>query len=66
MIAGLQQLSRLVEREPAAAADLIRDVTGAARRALTELTELGERIHPPILAVDALPSLVRRLATRAG
>ncbi|BCJ66612.1 sensor histidine kinase [Polymorphospora rubra] len=53
---------QLVERDPAAARELLAEARDNAARALTELRDLVRGIHPPVLAERGLADAVRALA----
>ncbi|MGW3045135.1 sensor histidine kinase [Kitasatospora sp. NPDC001159] len=52
---------RLVERDPAAARELLAETRQASAAALTELRDLVRGIHPPVLADRGLADAVRAL-----
>lgn len=59
---NLGMAETLVERDPAAAAQLLTEARESAGQALTELRDLVRGIHPPVLADRGLEGAVRALA----
>ncbi|TMD29906.1 MAG: hypothetical protein E6I94_05730 [Chloroflexi bacterium] len=62
----LQRLARLVNGDPAAAEALVDEMAAIVREALTETTELAQRIHPPLLEGRGLATALRSAAESAG
>ena len=56
----------IVESDPAAAKALLEELQREARRALTEMQELANRIFPPLLEAGGLVAELRAAASRAG
>ena len=62
----LQRLARLVNRDPAAAEALVDEMAANVREALTETTELAQKIHPALLEGRGLATALRSAAESAG
>ncbi|MCX4758452.1 sensor histidine kinase [Kitasatospora purpeofusca] len=58
----LDAATRLLDSDPAAARDLLREVRASSARALQDLRDLVHGIHPPILTDRGLGDAVRSLA----
>ncbi|MFI6765207.1 sensor histidine kinase [Streptomyces sp. NPDC050355] len=58
----LDRATRLLEKDPAAARELLLEVRGTSERALQDLRDLVHGIHPPVLADRGLGDAVRSLA----
>ncbi len=61
----LRRLAGLIDDDPMAAKALVDELTANVRAAMTETTELAERIYPPLLAARGLASALRSAAERA-
>ena len=55
-----------MDADPAAAKALLEELRREARRALTEMQELANRIFPPLLEAGGLVAELRAAASRAG
>jgi signal transduction histidine kinase len=64
--ANLEVASGSVDSDPAAAKALLEELQREARRALTEMQELANRIFPPLLDAGGLVVELRAAASRAG
>jgi signal transduction histidine kinase len=62
---NLQIARGLVEADPQAAVRLLDDVRADVGRALDELRELAERVHPPLLDTQGLVAALRMAAAAA-
>jgi len=56
----------LVDSDPAAAKVLLNEMAANLREALTETTELAEKIYPPLLEGRGFATALRSAAERAG
>jgi signal transduction histidine kinase len=63
---GLQRLSGLLERDPAAARRLLEELAANAKEATDETMELARRIYPPMLEARGLTLALRAAAAAAG
>jgi signal transduction histidine kinase len=63
---NLQLARQLADTDPAAAKALLDELQREARRALTEMRELANRIFPPLLEAGGLVAELRAAASRAG
>jgi signal transduction histidine kinase len=63
---GLQRLAELVERDPAAARQLLAELASDARAATEAAAELARRIYPPLLDAGGLAVALRSAAVAAG
>jgi signal transduction histidine kinase len=63
---NLEVAAGLVDSEPAAATALLDELQREARRALTEVQKLANRIFPPLLEAGGLVAELRAAASRAG
>ncbi len=66
LAANLEVAAGSVESDPAAAKALLDELQREARRALTEMQELANRIFPPLLDAGGLVAELRAAASRAG
>lgn len=66
LVANLEVVAGSLESDPAAAKASLDELQGEARRALTEIQELAERIFPPLLEAGGLVAELRAAASRAG
>jgi signal transduction histidine kinase len=66
LAANLEVASRSVDSDPAAAQALLDELQREARRALTEMQELANRIFPALLEAGGLVAELRAAASRAG
>ena len=66
LAANLEVAVGSVDSDPAAAKALLDELRRDARRALTEMQELANRIFPPLLEAGGLVAEVRAAASRAG
>jgi signal transduction histidine kinase len=66
LAANLEVAARSVDSDPAAAKALLDELQREARRALTEMQELANRIFPPLLEAGGLVAELRAAASRAG
>ena len=66
LAANLEVVARSVDSDPAAAKSLLNELQREARRALTEMQELANRIFPPLLDAGGLVAELRAAASRAG
>ena len=66
LAANLEVAAGSVDSDPAAAKALLEELQPEARRALTEMQELANRIFPPLLEAGGLVAELRVAATRAG
>ena len=66
LAANLEVASRSVDSDPAATKSLLNELQREARRALTEMQELANRIFPPLLDAGGLVVELRAAASRAG
>ncbi|MGZ8566093.1 MAG: sensor histidine kinase [Actinomycetota bacterium] len=66
LAANLEVVAGAVDSDPAAAKALIDELQRAARRALTEMQELANRIFPPLLEAGGLVAELRAAASRAS
>ena len=66
LAANLEVVAGSVDSDPAAAKALIDELQREARRALTEMQELANRIFPPLLEAGGLVAELRAAASRAG
>ena len=66
LAANLEVVARSVDSDPAAAKALLDELQREARRALTEMQELANRIFPPLLDAGGLVVELRAAASRAG
>ncbi len=66
LAANLEVAARSVGSDPAAATALLDELQREARRALTEMQELANRIFPPLLEAGGLVAELRAAASRAG
>jgi len=62
----LQRVAGLVDSDPAAAKVLLNEMAANLREALTETTELAEKIYPPLLEGRGFATALRSAAERAG
>jgi signal transduction histidine kinase len=62
---NLGMIEHLLETDPAKARQLLADARQSSAHALTELRELVQGIHPPVLAERGLGDAVRALALRS-
>jgi signal transduction histidine kinase len=65
LAANLEVVAGSLESDPAAAKALLDELQGEARRALTEMQELANRIFPPLLEAGGLVVELRTAAARA-
>jgi len=66
LAATLELAARSVDSDPAAAEALLDELQREARRALSEMQELANRIFPPLLASGGLVAELRAAASRTG
>ena len=66
LAANLEVAAGSVDSDPAAAKALLDELQREARRALTEMQELANRIFPPLLEAGGLAAELRAAASRAG
>ena len=66
LAANLEVAAGSVDSDPAAAKALLDELQREARRALTEMQELANRIFPPLLEAGGLVAELRAAASRAG
>ena len=66
LAANLEVAARSVESDPAAARALLDELQHEARRALTEMQELANRILPSLLDAGGLAPELRAAASREG
>ena len=66
LAASLEVAAGSVDSDPAAAKALLDELQREARRALTEMQELANRIFPPLLEAGGLVAELRAAASRAG
>ena len=66
LAADLEVAAGSVDSDPAAAKALLDELQREARRALTEMQELANRIFPPLLEAGGLVAELRAAASRAG
>jgi signal transduction histidine kinase len=66
LAANLEVAAGSVDSDPAAARALLDELRREARRALTEMQELANRIFPPLLDAGGLVVELRAAASRAG
>jgi signal transduction histidine kinase len=66
LAASLEIAAGSVDSDPAAAKALLEDLQREARRAMTEMQELANRIFPPLLEAGGLVPELRAAASRAG
>ena len=66
LAANLEVAAASVDSDPAAAKALLDELQREARRALTEMQELANRIFPPLLEAGGLVAELRAAASRAG
>ena len=66
LAASLEVAAGSVDSDPAAAKALLEELQREARRALTEMQELANRIFPPLLEAGGLVAELRAAASRAG
>ena len=66
LAANLEVAAGSVDSDPAAAKALLGELQREARRALTEMQELANRIFPPLLGAGGLVAELRAAASRAG
>ena len=66
LAANLEVAAGMVDSDPAAAKALLGELRREARRALTEMQELANRIFPPLLEAGGLVAELRAAASRAG
>jgi signal transduction histidine kinase len=66
LAANLEVAAGSVDSDPAAAKALLDELQREARRALTEMQELANRIFPPLLDAGGLVVELRAAASRAG
>jgi signal transduction histidine kinase len=62
----LRRLAGLVDGDSAAAKVLVDEMAANVREALTETTELAQRVYPPLLEARGFASAMRSAAERAG
>jgi signal transduction histidine kinase len=62
----LQRVAGLVDRDPAAAKALLDEMAANLREALTETTELAQKIYPSLLEGRGFAIALRSAAERAG
>jgi signal transduction histidine kinase len=65
LAANLEVAAGSLDSDPAAARAILDELRLEARRALTEIQELANRIFPPLLAVGGLVAELRAAAARA-
>jgi len=66
LAAILEVAAASIESDPASAKALLDELQREARRALTEMQELANRIFPPLLEAGGLAAELRAAASRAG
>jgi signal transduction histidine kinase len=66
LAANLEVAARSLDSDPAAARTILDELQREARRALTEMQELANRVFPPLLDVGGLVAELRAAASRAG
>jgi signal transduction histidine kinase len=66
LAANLEVAAGSVDSDPAAARALLEELRGEARRALTEMQELANRVFPALLGAGGLVAELRAAANRAG
>ena len=66
LAANLEVAAGSVDSDPAAAKVLLEELQREARRALTEMQELAQRILPPLLEAGGLVAELRAAASRTG
>jgi signal transduction histidine kinase len=66
LAANLEVAAGSVDSDPAAAKALLDELRREARRALTEMQELANRVFPPLLEAGGLVAELRAAASRAG
>ena len=66
LAANLEVAAGSVDSDPTAAKALLDELQREARRALTEMQELANRIFPPLLEAGGLVAELRAAASRAG
>ena len=66
LAANLEVAAGSLDRDPAAARTILDELQREARRALTEMQELANRIFPPLLEAGGLVAELRAAASRAG
>jgi signal transduction histidine kinase len=66
LAANLEVAAESMDSDPAAAKALLGALQREARRALTEMQELANRIFPPLLEAGGLVAELRAAASRAG
>jgi signal transduction histidine kinase len=66
LAANLEVAAGSVDSDPAAAKALLDELQREARRALTEMQELANRVFPPLLEAGGLVAELRAAASRAG
>ena len=66
LAANLEVVAGSVDSDPAAAKALLEELQREARRALTEMQELANRIFPALLEAGGLVAELRAAASRAG
>lgn len=66
LAANLEVAAGSVDSDPTAAKALLDELQREARRALTEMQELANRIFPPLLGAGGLVAELRAAASRAG
>ena len=66
LAAILEVAAGSIESDPGAAKGLLEELQREARRALTEMQELANRIFPPLLEAGGLAAELRAAASRAG
>ena len=66
LAANLEVAAGSVDNDPAAARTILDELQREARRALTEMRELANRVFPPLLEAGGLVAELRAAASRAG
>jgi signal transduction histidine kinase len=66
LAANLEVAAGSMDSDPAAAKALLEELQREARRAMTEMQELANRIFPPLLEAGGLVAELRAAASRAG
>ena len=66
LAANLEVAAGSLDSDPAAAKALLDELQREARRALTEMQELANRVFPPLLDAGGLVAELRAAASRAG
>jgi signal transduction histidine kinase len=66
LAANLEVVAGSMDSDPAAARALLDELQREARRAITEMQELANRIFPPLLEAGGLVAELRAAASRAG